>query len=178
MYIYIYITHIYIYIYVHIYIYVYIYAYIYIYICIGRETMLDRMPQMFKREKDEAAAEHRWVFAFMRVVCYHGEATFLRRQGVLPGDTHAVECFRRAFTNVTVSWQAERLTHASHTTLLTTTSPSGKRVYLGVTNYAHDTAEQKHVSWQKGSRKGRLKERCLTTKRKIYQHKNNKAHGQ
>ena len=57
---------------------------------VGRNTLLRQIPQMIRREEDEVAAKHRIVFACMRIVCYNGEAFFLLRQGVLPGDTHAV----------------------------------------------------------------------------------------
>ena len=91
---------------------------------VGREMLLNQMPQMIRREEDETAAKHRIVFACMRIVCYNGEAIFLLRQGVLPGDTHAVECFRRSFSNVMIQWEADRLRNSAHAKLLTTTTPS------------------------------------------------------
>ena len=75
---------------------------------IGRETLLEQVPQMIVREENEIASKHRIVLACMRITCYDGEATLLLRQGVLPGDTHAVECFRRAFSNILVRWETER----------------------------------------------------------------------
>ena len=84
----------------------------------------------------------------MRITCYDGEATFLLRQGVLPGDTHAVECFRRSFTNIIIGWEEERLRRTNYAELLVTTSPAGKKVDVGITSYADDTAEQLIVAWQ------------------------------
>ena len=81
---------------------------------VGRKTLLSQIPQMKRREEDEIVATHRIVFACMRIVCYNGEATFLLRQGVLPGDTHAVECFKRSFSNVMVQWETDRLRHSAH----------------------------------------------------------------
>ena len=103
--------------------------------------------------------QHRIVFACMRIVCYNGEATFLLRQGVLPGDTHAVECFRRSFSNIMVQWETDRLRHSTHAKLLTTTTPSGRKIDVGITNYADDTAEQNNISWQTGPNKTVTKER-------------------
>ena len=105
------------------------------------------------------AAKHPIVFACMRIVCYNGEATFLLRQGVLPGDTHAVECFRRSFSNIMIQWEADRLRHSAHAKLLTTTTPSGKHIDAGITNYVDDTAEQKIISWQTGPTKAAIAER-------------------
>ena len=78
----------------------------------------------------------------MRITCYDGEATFLLRQGVLPGDTHAVECFRRSFTNILIPWEAERIRSTDKAKLMITTTPSGTNVDVGITNYADDTLKK------------------------------------
>ena len=108
---------------------------------------------MIRREEDETAAKHRIVFACMRIACYDGEVTLLLRQGVLPGDTHAVECFRRSFSNIMIQWETDRLRNSAHAKLLTTTTPSGKKVGVGITNYADDTAEQKKKHGRQGQQK-------------------------
>ena len=114
---------------------------------------------MIRREEDETAAKHRIVFACMRIACYDGEVTLLLRQGVLPGDTHAVECFRRSFSNIMIQWETDRLRNSAHAKLLTTTTPSGKKVDVGITHYADDTAEQNIISWQTGPTKAATAER-------------------
>ena len=97
---------------------------------VGRVTLLKHIPQMIRREEDETAAKHRIVFACMRITCYNGEATLLLRQGVLPGDTHAVACFRRSFSNIMIQWETDRLRNSAHAKLLTTTTPSGTKTSI------------------------------------------------
>ena len=48
---------------------------------------------------------------------------------------------------------------SAHTKLPTTTTPSGKHIDAGFTNYADDTAEQQIISWQTGPTKAAKAER-------------------
>ena len=95
---------------------------------VGRESLLSQVPHLVKQKKakDCCASKHRIVLACMILRCYDGEATFLLRRGVQPGDTHAVECFRRTFSDMIVAWESERLSWATHSKLMVTTTPSGK----------------------------------------------------
>ena len=52
-----------------------------------------------------------------------------------------------------IQWETDRLRNSAHAKLLTTTTPSGKTVGVGITNYADDAAEQKIISWQTGPTK-------------------------
>ena len=127
---------------------------------IGRTSCLEQVPKLVARAADITASDHRIVLACVLIKCFDGSATFLLRQGVQTGDTHAVECFRRTFTDMVIVWEADRLRNVTSSKIRGTTRQYGQHVDTGVPK---SVATQNHntLFWKQDDVKQEKKQSAL-----------------